>query len=641
MQHATMIPLDLLCRSEFNVRKTATDEGIAELAASIERDDLLQNLTVIQQPGTKMHAVVAGGRRLAALNLLAKQGKIPTNHPVPCRVIEEGSAEAVSLAENQLREAMHPADQFEAFKARVDAGEPIADVAARFGVTETFVRQRLRLCEVAPVLIEAFREGEMTLETLQAFTVCNDHGRQIGVWNQFKRQGDGPYLARIIKGALRREEMDSTHVLVKFVGLKAYEKAGGKTTTDLFAEDDDAPATLSDPGLIEQLATEKLEKQAAKVKKAEGLAWCEARLEFGYYDREKFGKVPTLRAEMTQEQAKEYAALEATIEAKQKELDALREEDDFDEVKESELCGDLEDAEARRDAIDESLVQPDPDALQYAGAVVTVNGRGKAEIHRNLIRKEDMKHLKPKKPEAKPGTDAGSDAQDAGPKAAHSMALIRQLTAIKTAILRDRMARHVSGRAALEVMVYHLLSEDLRDEMTEGGCLTMTTREMGIEGDAPYLEDSDLCMATKDHADALLDPIRAMMAEVRYGEHDWALLQYLAKTSEDQLLALLAVCVAKRLHLVTASEHGGGKSDTVARYLLNDEIVASCWKPTVDSYLGSVSKPVVIAAVTEACGEEAARPLVSMKKADAAAKAEELLAGTGWLPSPLRTERAQ
>ena len=106
------IPLSQLVVSADNVRKTKT--GIEGLAASIAAIGLLHNLQV--HPNGGNFEVIAGGRRLAALQLLAKQKKIAGDFPVPCDVRETGGAIEVSLAENEMREAMHPADQFEAFR---------------------------------------------------------------------------------------------------------------------------------------------------------------------------------------------------------------------------------------------------------------------------------------------------------------------------------------------------------------------------------------------------------------------------------------------------------------------------------------------------------------------------------------------
>jgi ParB family chromosome partitioning protein len=102
--------------------------------------------------------VVAGARRLAALTVLLKAGKIRKDYDVPCQVLDaETDATEISLAKNVMRENMHPADQFEAFRDLVDKGLPAADMATRFGVTETIVRQRLRLGRVSPLVLKALR----------------------------------------------------------------------------------------------------------------------------------------------------------------------------------------------------------------------------------------------------------------------------------------------------------------------------------------------------------------------------------------------------------------------------------------------------------------------------------------------------
>lgn len=623
MEPIELIPLDRLGRSEFNVRRTGIDDGIAELAASIERDGLLQNLTVVEArpgPSGRTHEVVAGGRRLAALQLLAKQGKIPRNHHVPCRVIDAGGAEAISLAENQLRQAMHPADQFEAFKERVDAGQPIEDVAARFGVTPKFVEQRLRLSAVAPQLIEVYRSGGMTLEILQAFTICNDHARQVSIWDQFGRQDGGPYLARIIRGALQREAIKASDPIARFVGLKNYEKAGGAVTSDLFADDDDGDGiTLADSSLVEKLAMAKLEKQAAKLKKDEGLAWCLAVLEWSYDEINRYGKVPTVRREMTEDEAKRYAALEEQIEAKSKQLEALHDNDDDDYT----LADEITALEEQRDAMDEALVQPDPNVMPYAGAVVSIGQGGKVEIRRNLIRPEDKKHLKPSRAEKEQQQSGGDDD---GPKAKHSDKLLRELQNQRTSILAYRMA---ISRIALPTVVMHMLCEDLSmDVYGRGQVLTMRSTEP-VQGEGRAAER---LLALENER---LDPIRALLAQHDMDTAAPALFDHLLAMTTDDLLDLLAICVANRVDL-SGTGRGEAVSDLVADRLLTDSVIADFWEPTRENYLDHVAKSVVLDAVAEYAGPGATRSLVTMKRAEAAQEAEEILRNTGWLPAPMR-----
>ena len=98
----------LLCRRALapeNVRKLPPDEAAqAQLQASIAEHDLLENLVVRpDEPdaaGIERFAVVAGGRRLAALKALAENGMLHPDHPVPCKSAANGNAGELSLAEN-------------------------------------------------------------------------------------------------------------------------------------------------------------------------------------------------------------------------------------------------------------------------------------------------------------------------------------------------------------------------------------------------------------------------------------------------------------------------------------------------------------------------------------------------------------
>jgi len=131
MTETLSIPLNKLVPWDGNVRKTGVAEGIDELSASIAAHGLLQAPIVRKIKGGK-YAVVAGQRRLLALKLLVEKGTIAANTDVPCQLVAaEADAGEISLAENVVRVAMHPADQFEAFRDLVDRGVDVASVATR------------------------------------------------------------------------------------------------------------------------------------------------------------------------------------------------------------------------------------------------------------------------------------------------------------------------------------------------------------------------------------------------------------------------------------------------------------------------------------------------------------------------------
>src|SRR6185312_2302427 len=213
--------------------------------------------------------------------------RISSDYPVPCLTVSYDRAVQISLAENSGREPMHPADEFEAFRQLIDAGQSIDDVAARFGVTPLVVERRLKLANVSPKFIALYREGEITLEHLMAFAVIDDPGRQEQVWASLKAFDRTPVMLR---RALTDEEVSLREPMARYVGIKAYEKAGGIVHRDLFAEEESD--VRLDGELVRKLATAKLEKCAERLRK-EGVAWVHVRPEFDYADRAAYGHVKT------------------------------------------------------------------------------------------------------------------------------------------------------------------------------------------------------------------------------------------------------------------------------------------------------------------------------------------------------------
>lgn len=138
------IEVSKLVKSPLNVRKTAPATADEELKASVHAHGLMQNLVVTEGKKGK-YLVIAGARRFEALKAPQSEGKLPADHTVPCQIVTEEHAAEMSLAENVVRAAMHPADEFEAFAALYQSGRTVAFIAERFGTTEKHVWQRLKL----------------------------------------------------------------------------------------------------------------------------------------------------------------------------------------------------------------------------------------------------------------------------------------------------------------------------------------------------------------------------------------------------------------------------------------------------------------------------------------------------------------
>lgn len=280
-----MIPLSRLTRSPRNVRKTG-GTSIADLAASIAHHGLLQNLIVLPADDGR-YEVVAGARRLAALQQLVGDGLIAVDLVVPCQIADAATDGEVSLAENVVREAMHPADQFEAFQHLVDTGMAVADIAARFGVPELTVRQRLKLANVAPALIENYRGGNLALDQLMAFAVVDDHAKQLKYLKAARNRWD--LEPQAIRAALTKAEIAfEEDPIARFVGVEAFEAAGGQVRRDLF---NDAGGYTTDRQLLEQLAMAKLQA-AADGMVQQGWAWATPMLRLDPVAESQFREAP-------------------------------------------------------------------------------------------------------------------------------------------------------------------------------------------------------------------------------------------------------------------------------------------------------------------------------------------------------------
>lgn len=300
-----VISLKNLRRSDRNVRITKIETDIESLAADILARGLLQNLVVIPARGDRAkYDVIGGGRRLAALNLLASQGHIDGEFPVPCVVRDAAEAEECSLAENVQRVEMHPADAFQAFAALVAQGKSVEDIAKRFGLPQRVVNQRLKLGRLSPRLLEEYRNGKITLEHCEAFTLTDDHGMQESVYDALSRSYS--LYPHHIRQHLTTERVPVSSKLGMFV-LDAYTKAGHPLTTDLFAEDG---RYLDDRQTVISIAGGRLQAECERLVQDEGWAWATPLLEYDYAAIAATRRVvPDTVPELTDEQEARRLAL--------------------------------------------------------------------------------------------------------------------------------------------------------------------------------------------------------------------------------------------------------------------------------------------------------------------------------------------
>lgn len=603
-----------LSLSDLNVRKTGAANGIEQLAEMIAAEGVVQNLDVIEEEsgeGKKRttHAVVGGGRRWRALQLLMKQKRIKPEFAVPCLVVSREKAIQISLTENSGREEMHAADQFEAFKRLVDAGQPIEDVAARFGVKPIVVQRRLKLANVCPKLLDLYRKDngkeKMTLEILMALAGTDDHERQQQVWDSLKPYDREPHTIRRL---LTENEVSASQPLARFVGIKAYEKAGGVVRRDLFQENEEG--VLLDAELVRRMAIAKLEKEAEKLK-AEGATWVEVRPEWSYQDRAEYGRVRgTLRAPTEAEQS-EIEALEARRATLEEECDG------DDEERYDEIQNQIEEVEARLAQIDQQRQVADPAQQACAGAVLTVDRSGKLVIERDLLKPEDAKRFT----RANRGAMTSATAAPKAPRL-HSAALTRRLTAQRTLALQAVLAQRAD--VALLALTHRLVLRSFsRYGADRHSILQVDTKRPSFHAQAEEL-------ATSKAQAALLERREAW--EAILPQESAQVFAWLLEQPQDTVLGLLAYCVAQSVDGITDSE-ARGPVDELARAAALD--MSEWWSATAASYFGSVSRARILEVVQQTVSAEAAASLSKLKKVALVQAAEQKVAGSGWLPALL------
>ena len=601
------IPLSRLTLAPENVRRTPPDaQADAELKASIAAIDLLENLVVrIDEPDEngERYAVVAGGRRLKAMRELAADGVLDADHPVPCQ-IRSGDVEPaeLSLAENVVRVAMHPADQVVAFSKLVQAGQPVSSIAARFGVSERMVEQRLRLGNAAPELLDAYRADEIDLEVLKAFAVTTDRERQMTVWEQVAAQRYRP-SAWQVKRLLTEERIPGASAVARFVGVDAYEAAGGRVLRDLFAHDDESGVWFEDPVLLEKLATGKL--QAAADELATRWKWATAMIEVDWNDTARYGRIEPQAADPTDEER-------AEIEKLQTRHDELVNLDDGDWTE--ELVAEGERIEARLDEIEaaiEARAVFRREDLRVAGCIVTVGRDGAMQLIQGLVKPEDM-------PKPAESSDAGTTTGNGHDAEAgtHRVHVPGQAVSVPMAPPRDREAE-----ARKEAGVGVGLADDLRSIRTAlvkaklagdfEASFDLALFQMGHAVFAPGYHDHALDIAVKETPDrpntrmndpdfADWSPGEAMLEDRSDLSMDWleieddgesfAALRALPQSDKE---ALFAACVARTVKGQLAFEPQARPEleATVARL---DIDFAGHVRPTADMLWSRIAKARVL-----------------------------------------------
>ncbi|SDG45036.1 ParB family protein [Bradyrhizobium sp. Rc2d] len=650
------IPFNKLVLSQSNVRRVKAGVSIEELAEDIARRTLLQSLNVrpvldAEGTGTGMFEIPAGGRRYRALELLVKQKRLAKTAPVPCVVRDPATtilAEDDSLAENIQRAPLHPLDQLRAFMALREKGQSEEEIAAAFFVSVNVVKQRLRLASVSPALLDVYAEDGMSLEQLMAFTVTADHSRQEQVWQAISGSWQKePYQIRRMLTEKTARASDRRAV---FVGLDAYEAAGGVVLRDLFQSDDGG--WLEDIALLDHLVAEKLKAEAEKIA-AQGWKWIELAVEFPYGHARGLRELDGVSADLSAEE-------QGTIDALKAEYAKLEAENDSVDELPDEVDQRLGEIETLLAAFDDRPVIFQPADITRAGVFVSIDAEGVLSVDRGYVRPEDEVPIAEPEPSsdgelAAPTLDGAEPSEPAIQRAVITIGgqvaepedddavkplpdrLLTELTAERTLALRDKLATMPS--VAFQAVLHKFCLDGFSRYSSYGTAIEISLRSASFPVQAQGLKDMPAAKAI----DA-----RHKTWEERLPKDKADLWDWLTGLTGDEQAALFAHCASFGVNALyeKGDRYGGGVTPHMVEQRIADadrialavdlDMVASGWRPTVENYLGRVPKRRILEAVRKGAGDRAAQLIDHLKKGDMAKEAERLLAETGWLPEPLR-----
>ena len=537
---------------------------------------------------------------MTALIDLAREGVLAHDYSVPCRIIGNGAVDnELSLAENVVRVAMHPADQVQAFGALADAGATVAGIAARFGVAERTVEQRLRLGNAAPELLGAYRADEIDLDTLKAFAVTADRERQMAVWEQVKEQSYRPSGWQI-KRMLTEDRVPATSITAHFVGVETYEAAGGRVDRDLFADEDERGVWLEHPDLLDKLATKSLQVTADEL--ATRWKWAEARLDVDWSDLARFGRINPQPAQPTGEEKAESERLRTRN-------DELAEMDD--DAWTEKLVAEADAIETRLEEIEaavEARATFRHEDFAIAGCIATIGRDGKLQVVQGLVRPEDM-------PAQEPGdANAAGQVDDGGDEA--GIPGIQAPTVSAPAMPPARSDAEAEARKEAGVGIG--LGDDLR---------AIRTALVKVHLAKDFAATFDLMLFQMGRA--------AMLADRSSLPFDWLTMEddgeafaALRALPEAGKQSLFAACAARTVKGQLAFEHGARPEleATVARLGID---FAAHVRPSAELFWSRLRKDRMLAIARDTLGVEWASAHRKDKKATLAAAMESAFAAGG------------
>ncbi|HBE3214714.1 TPA: ParB/RepB/Spo0J family partition protein [Escherichia coli] len=601
------VPLASLIKSPLNVRTVPySAESVSELAESIRGVGLLQNLVVHTLPGDR-YGVAAGGRRLAALNMLAERGILTADWPVRVKIIPQELATAASMTENGHRRDMHPAEQIAGFRAMVQEGKTPAQIGDLLGYSPRHVQRMLKLADLAPVILDALAEDRITTEHCQALALENDTARQVQVFEAACQSGWGgkPEVQTIRRLVTESEVAVAGNSKFRFVGADAF--SPDELRTDLFSDDEGG---YVDCVALDAALLEKLWAVAESLREAEGWEWCAGRMEPVGECREDAGTyrcLPEPEAVLTEAEEERLNKLMTRYDA----LENQCEESDLLEA-EMKLMRCMAKVRAWTPEI-------------RAGSGVVVSWRyGNVCVQRGVqLSSED---------DVADDADRTEQVQEKASVEEISLPLLTKMSSERTLAVQAALMQQPDKSLALLAWTL-CLNVFGSGAYSNPAKIRLECEHYALTSDAPSGKEGAAFMAMMAEKARLA----ALLPD------GWARdMTTFLSLSQEVLLSLLSFCTACSIHGVQTREYGHTSRSPLDS--LESAIgfhMRDWWQPTKANFFGHLKKPQIIDTLNDAGLSGAARDAEKMKKGDAAEHAEFHMKDNRWVPGWMCTPRPQ
>ncbi|HHE5057981.1 TPA: ParB/RepB/Spo0J family partition protein [Escherichia coli] len=601
------VPLASLIKSPLNVRTVPYSvESVSELAESIKGVGLLQNLVVHTLPGDR-YGVAAGGRRLAALNMLAERGILTADWPVRVKVIPQELATAASMTENGHRRDMHPAEQIAGFRAMAQEGKTPAQTGDLLGYSPRHVQRMLKLADLAPVILDALAEDRITTEHCQALALENDTARQVQVFEAACQSGwGGKPDVRVIRNLITESEVAvAGNSKFRFVGADAF--SPDELRTDLFSDDEGG---YVDCVALDAALLEKLQAVAEHLREAEGWGWCAGRMEPVGECREDAGtyrSLPEPEAVLTEAEEERLNELMARY-------DALENQCEESDLLEAEM-------KLMRCMAKVRAWTPE----MRAGSGVVVSWRyGNVCVQRGVqLRSED---------DVADDADRTEQVQEKASVEEISLPLLTKMSSERTLAVQAALMQQPDKSLALLAWTL-CLNMFGSGAYSKPAQISLECKHYSLTSDAPSGKDGAAFMA--------LMAEKARLAALLPEGWSRDMTTFLS-LSQEVLLSLLSFCTACSIHGVQTREYGRTSRSPLDS--LENAIgfhMRDWWQPTRGNYFGALKKQQIIAALNDAGLSGAARDAEKMNKGDAAEHAEFHMKDNRWVPDWMCAPRPQ